>query len=125
MLSDRERDVLREIEHRLTIEDPAFVRSFHPVGHRPPGAHRRRAHPRELVVAATMLALLLFGPNPLTGTQAANRTRPPAPRRSSAPPGEPRPPTPRVPVMPGPADLSGIAGNATPSPSTPDTRVTA
>ncbi|MPZ86366.1 MAG: DUF3040 domain-containing protein [Actinophytocola sp.] len=121
MLSDRERAMLREIERRLAMEDPRFVRSFYPVERRPPGDHHRRAHPSVLVVKVTLLTLLLVGPNPLTESQVANRARPPAPRRSSAPPGGVAAAyAPPAPEHPGPADISGILAHPVPSPSTTD-----
>lgn len=78
---------------------------------------------------AALLALLFVGPNRLTEHQVANRTRPPAPRRSAAPPGNspddaagpPPPHAGRSAELPGPADFSGIVAHPLPSVSTSDT----
>lgn len=81
MLSHAERRALREMQHRLSTEDPEFVRRFDPPGRRRPSERRRRQHPR-LILAEMVIALGIMDPNPLTDAQIAALMGIPAPRRS-------------------------------------------
>lgn len=63
MLSDRERETLQEIQRRLLVDDPDFVRSFEPTD-RPaeqpsPRDRQRRAYTVWIVLALVSSALML------------------------------------------------------------------
>lgn len=81
MLSHAERQALREIQRRLSTEDPEFVRRFRSPRRRP-SERRRRQQPR-LVLAELVIALGIMDPNPLTDAQIAALMGIPAPRRST------------------------------------------
>ncbi len=80
MLSNAERQTLREMQRRLSTEDPEFVRRFRPPDRRR-SERRRRQHPR-LILAEMVIALGIMDPNPLTDSQIAALMGIPAPRRS-------------------------------------------
>ncbi len=82
MLTDRERELWREIQHRLA-HDADWSRTVHSVERRAPGDHLRLTHPGTLLVAVTLIMLVLLGPNPLTQAEVATRQQPPTPQRSS------------------------------------------
>ncbi|GAB1516146.1 DUF3040 domain-containing protein [Actinophytocola sp. KF-1] len=78
MLSDVERQALHEMQRRLSIEDPDFVRSFDfpkPLKRR---ARRRRAR---WIMAEVLAAFTIMDPQPLTDSQIAALHALPAPRR--------------------------------------------
>ena len=81
MLSDSERQTLREMQRRLSAEDPDFVRRFDVPGppHRP--AARRRRLRLSVIVAELLAALTIMDPQPLTDAQTAALAAVPAPRR--------------------------------------------
>ena len=80
MLSDSERQSLREMERRLSAEDPDFVRGFEFPGPRQPVERRRRAR-LGVLVAEVLAALTIMDPMPLTDGQIAALVAVPAPRR--------------------------------------------
>lgn len=92
MLSDRERETLREIQRQFLVEDRSFVRSFRTVADRSPSDRYRPEPTSPLLVTAALIALLLAGPNLLPQKELADRRRPPAPRRSPASLGHAREP---------------------------------
>jgi hypothetical protein len=86
VLTDREQKTWREIQRRL-VDDPDFRTTFHPIERHGPGAHHRSTRPNTVVVALTLVALLLAGPNLLTDAEIADRQRPPRSHESPAPAG--------------------------------------
>jgi hypothetical protein len=74
VLSDREREILEEMQHRLVTEDPDFARSFEEVGRRGDShisLHRafevpRWAFPAAVFVAAAFSVLMLLALAPWT-----------------------------------------------------------
>jgi hypothetical protein len=73
VLSDHERETLREVQRRLATEDPAFVRSFETTGQ--PDSHcsfqwlyglPRWAYTTTLVVAVALGLLMLLVQSPAT-----------------------------------------------------------
>jgi hypothetical protein len=82
VLTDREQETWREIQRQL-VDDP----DFRPVERHGPGDHHRSARPNTIVVALTLVALLLVGPNLLTDAEIAGRQQPPRPHESPAPAG--------------------------------------
>jgi hypothetical protein len=73
VLSDRERETLREVQRCLATEDPAFVRSFETAGR--PDSHYsfqwlyglpRWAYTTSLVVAVALGLLMLLAQSPAT-----------------------------------------------------------
>lgn len=82
MLSDSERQTLREMQRRLSAEDPDFVRYFaFPQPHRPAVRRRRRF---SVILAEMIAALTIMDPQPLTDSQLAALAAVPAPRRRTA-----------------------------------------
>lgn len=81
MLSESERETLREIQRTLSGDDPDFVRYFHVVEPRPPVVHRQSTRTSFVIVAEMIIALAVVGPNILTDAQISALTVPPAPRR--------------------------------------------
>jgi hypothetical protein len=86
VLTDREQKAWREIQRRL-VDDPDFRPTFHPIERPGPGDHHRPTRPNMIVVALTLVALLLIGPNLLTDAEIADRRQPPRPDESPAPAG--------------------------------------
>jgi hypothetical protein len=83
VLSDREREALRDIERRLRWESPQLVRLFTSTD--PPPVHDRgkRARARALIAAALVAGLTLRGPRMLSEAEvSAHNSRPPLARRS-------------------------------------------
>ena len=82
MLSDSERQTLREMQRRLSVEDPDFVRRFDFPRPRQPAARRRRAR-LAVIVAELVAALTIMYPQPLADPQIAALIARPTPRRRS------------------------------------------
>jgi hypothetical protein len=82
MLSDRERETWREIQHQL-VHDLDWTRTVHSVERRAPGDHHRLTDPGTVLAALTLIVALLVGPNPLTRTEFAARQQSPEPHRAS------------------------------------------
>lgn len=80
MLSDFERRSLREMERRLSAEDPDFVRGFAFPGPRRPIVRRRRAR-LSVILTEMLAAFTIMDPQPLTDAQIAVLAAVPAPRR--------------------------------------------
>ncbi len=78
VLSDFDRQALREMQRQLSIEDPEFVRFFDFPKPRKRPARRRRAR---LIMAEMLAALTIMDPQPLTDSQIAALNAIPAPRR--------------------------------------------
>ncbi|MFD1151547.1 DUF3040 domain-containing protein [Saccharothrix hoggarensis] len=89
MLSDAERQALRDIQRRLAADDPDFVRRFRSAGRGRTVARRRNAARRRVArlgaisLAEVVIALAVVGPNVLTEARIAALRQPPAPRRST------------------------------------------
>ncbi len=81
MLSRTERQTLREMQRRLSTEDPEFVRRFRAPERRRSSKRPRRQPPR-LLLAEMVIALGIMDPNPLGEAQIAALMGIPAPRRS-------------------------------------------
>jgi hypothetical protein len=82
MLTDREQETWREIQHQL-VHDLDWTRTVHSVERRAPGDHHRLTHPGTVLAAMTLIVALLVGPNPLTRTELAARQQSPEPNRAS------------------------------------------
>ena len=82
MLTDRERETWREIQHQL-VHDLDGTRTVHSVKRRAPGDHHRLTHPGTVLAAMTLIAALLVGPNPLTRPELATRYQAAEPQRAS------------------------------------------
>jgi hypothetical protein len=89
MLSERERDTLREIQRQFLIQDQGLVRSFHAAPGRSANYHWRQVYTTAVLVAVALIVLMLIGPNALTYKDITARRTPPAPRRSSTAPPAP------------------------------------
>ncbi|ODU04386.1 MAG: hypothetical protein ABS81_10830 [Pseudonocardia sp. SCN 72-86] len=62
MLSDREKNTLREVQRQLVVEDPDFVRSFDDIGQQQYSTfslHRASAMPRVAFAMAIIVAVVL------------------------------------------------------------------
>lgn len=81
MLSESERETLREIQRKLSSDDPDFARYFHAVEPHQSVVHRQSARTRLVIVAEMVIAFAVVGPNILTNAQISALTVPPAPRR--------------------------------------------
>lgn len=82
MLTDRDRETWREIQHQL-VHDLDGTRTVHSVERRAPGDHHRLTHPGTVLAVMTLIVAVLIGPNPLTGTALAARRQAPEPQRAS------------------------------------------
>lgn len=95
MLADRERRLLFEIERRLLVEDPNFVRSFGAAPQAEPRKHHRGTDLIATIAAMMLCVVLLIGPRELRASEgtrgdrrepgsstARPRTRAPLVRRS-------------------------------------------
>jgi len=80
VLSDSDLRTLREMQRRLSAEDPDFVRRFGFPDPCRPAERRRRARLR-MILTEMIAALTIMDPQPLTGTQADVLSTIPAPRR--------------------------------------------
>ncbi|WP_214403665.1 DUF3040 domain-containing protein [Pseudonocardia lacus] len=71
MLDDRERELLRGIERRLLVEDPALVGLFGPAPRPRHVDHRWGVDVVAGVAGLTLCAVLLIGPRPPTDAEIA------------------------------------------------------
>lgn len=64
MLSDRERETLREIQRQFMVEDPELARSFREIDRPQPRDHLRQAYTVTMVVAMVFGFLVLVAGSP-------------------------------------------------------------
>ncbi|MGH3677773.1 MAG: DUF3040 domain-containing protein [Mycobacterium sp.] len=82
MLSESERETLRDIERRLRWHSPELVRLFNSTWPQVETNRHQRARTRVLVAGAALVGLMLRGPRMLNEAEASAQQRPPLPRIS-------------------------------------------
>lgn len=91
MLDEHERELLFDIERRLLVEDPNFVRSFGAAPHARPREHHRCTDMIATVAGLMLWTVLLIGPRPLTEAETTARASSTPLRATTPAPGEPAP----------------------------------